>query len=192
MDGEKQFASDVVREGDPPRQITVDVQGAEELTLVLPGSGNPPERPADPRAFQSMWKLLDEQPIRIPAGGHAEVKARVPWDADGGEIQIELSDPPEGIFIDKASCAERTVAIVLRSDAGKVKPGLKGNLIANGYQKRRETNKEGKTREYRIFLGPLPAISFEVVKPQSLSKNRLPSPRLRGEGLGVRGSRTGS
>ncbi|NQU21997.1 MAG: hypothetical protein HQ567_11995 [Candidatus Nealsonbacteria bacterium] len=138
---------------------------ANDLTLVLPGSGDPPKRPADPRAFQSMWRLLVEQPIKIPAGGDAEVQARVPWDANRGEIQIKLSDPPEGILIDKASCADRTATIVLRCDVGKVKPGLKGNLIANGYQKRTETNKEGKTREYRTFLGPLPAIPFEVVKP---------------------------
>jgi hypothetical protein len=137
---------------------------AEELTLLLPGSGTPPQRPDDPRAFQSMWKLLVDQPIRIPAGGNAEVQARAPWDATRGEIQVELSDPPEGIVIDKASCADRTATIVLHSDAGKVKPGLKGNLIANGFQKRTVTNKEGKTREYRTFLGPLPAIPFEVVE----------------------------
>ena len=138
---------------------------AEELTLVLPGVGNPPKRPEDPRAFQSMWTLLVEQPIRIPAGGDAEVQARVPWDASRGEVQIELSDPPEGILIDKVSCADRIATIVLHGDAQKAKPGLKGNLIANGFQKRTETNKEGKTREYRTFLGPMPAIPFEVVKP---------------------------
>ncbi len=138
---------------------------AEGLTLVLPGSGTPPKRPDDPRAFQSMWKLLAEQPIRIPAGGNAVVQARAPWLASRGEIQIELSDPPEGIILAKASCADRTVTIVLHSDPEKVKPGLRGNLIANGFQKRTETNKEGKTREYRTFLGPLSAMPFEVVNP---------------------------
>jgi hypothetical protein len=111
-----------------------------------------------------MWKLLAEQPIRIPVGGNVEVQAQAPWDATRGEIQIEFSDPPEGIVIEKASCADRTVTIRLQSDAEKTKPGLKGNLIANGYQKRTETNNEGKTREYRTFLGPLPAIPYEVVK----------------------------
>jgi hypothetical protein len=136
---------------------------AEDLTLMLPGSGNPPRRPADPRAFQSMWRLLVEQPIRIPAGGDAEVQARVPWNADNGEIQIELSDPPEGILVANASCADRTATVVLHGEAGTVKPGLRGNLIANGYQMRKQTTKDGKTREYRTSLGPLPAIPFEVV-----------------------------
>jgi hypothetical protein len=137
---------------------------AEELTLLLPGSGTPPKRPDDPRAFQSQWKLLVEPPVIIPAGGDAEVQARVPWDATRGEIQVELSDPPEGILIAKTSCADRTATIVLHGDAEKVKPGMKGNLIANGYQKRTVTDNEGKTREYRSFLGPLPAIPFEVVE----------------------------
>jgi hypothetical protein len=138
---------------------------AEELTICITGFRNPPKRPADPHAFQSNWRLLVEQPIRIPAGGDARVQARVPWDANRGEIQIELSDPPDGISIDKTTCVERTATIVLRSDPEKAKPGLKGNLIANGFQMRTETNNEGKTREYRTFLGPLPAIPFEVVDP---------------------------
>jgi hypothetical protein len=86
-------------------------------------------------------------------------------DADRGEIQIELSDPPEGIVIDRVSCADRTATVVLHAHAEKAKAGLKGNLIANGFQKRTETNAEGRTREYRTFLGPLPAIPFEVVEP---------------------------
>jgi hypothetical protein len=138
---------------------------AEELTLLLPGSRKPSKRPTNPRAFQSMWALLVDQPIRIPIGGETELQARVPWDANRGEIQVELSEPPEGITITKTSCADRTATIVLHGDAEKLTPGLKGNLIGNGYQKRTETNKEGKTREYRNFLGPLPAISFEVVQP---------------------------
>ncbi len=135
---------------------------AQQLTLLLPGSGQPPRPPADPQAFQSQWKLEDELPIRIPLGGDAEVQVRAPWNSDNGEIQIELSDPPEGIIVAKSSCAERTVTIVLRAEAGKAQPGLKSNLIAYGYQQRTETTRDGKTRQYRSSLGPLPAIPFAV------------------------------
>jgi hypothetical protein len=100
------------------------------------------------------------------------VRAYAPWDATRGDIQVELSGPPEGISIAEASCADRTVTIVLHGDAGKVKPGLKGNLIANGFQKRTATNPDGKTREYRTFLGPLPAIPFEVVPRQMRNGDR--------------------
>ena len=138
---------------------------AEDLTLVLAGSRSRPKPPAGSYTFRPPLILLGEQPIRIPAGGDAEAQVRMPWDPDRGEIQIELSDPPEGIVIDRVSWTDRTAAIVLHGDAGKAKPGLKGNLIANAFQKRTTRNKEGKTREYRTFLGPLPALPFEVVKP---------------------------
>ena len=72
---------------------------------------------------------------------------------------------PEGIALDLVSCADRTATLVLHSDAEKAKPGLKGNLIANAFQNRTQTDKEGKTREYRSFLGPLPAMPFQVVQP---------------------------
>ena len=58
-----------------------------------------------------------------------------------------------------------SVAITLRSDPEKSKPGLRGNLIAKVFQQRTETNREGKTREYRVYRGPLPAIPFAIVEP---------------------------
>jgi len=138
---------------------------AHDLTLVLPGRRKAPKPPADPRSFRPSLRLLSEPPIRIPAGGKAEVRARAPWDETRGEIQFELSDPPEGLRIVKGSCIKRTAVIVLHADAQKAPPGLKGNLIVNAYQERTETNKQGKTRRYRSFLGPLPAIPFEISRP---------------------------
>jgi len=63
---------------------------------------------------------------------------------------------------------------VLRSDAAKAKPGLKGNLIANAYQKRTVTDRGGKNRESRDQQGMLPAIPFKVVEPESLKSPVLP------------------
>jgi hypothetical protein len=93
------------------------------------------------------------------------LQAYAPWLPDRGPIQVTLSDPPEGLAVELASCVDRTATIVLAADAEKAKPGLKGNLIVNGFQNRTQTDKEGNTRHYRSFLGPLPAIPFEVVKP---------------------------
>ncbi len=137
---------------------------AHDLTLVLPGR-KPSKRPANPRAFRPSLRLLTETPVRIPAGGQAELQAHVPWDDRRGEIQFELSDPPEGIRIESASCKDRTATILLHADRAGAKLEYKGNLIVNAFQKRTETNKEGKTREFRSFLGPLPAIPFEIVEP---------------------------
>ena len=109
-------------------------------------------------------EILSEQPVRIPVGGTVEVQVRMGWSRNG-QIQVELSDPPEGITVDRVSWTERGLALVLRGDAAKAKPKLKGNLMANAFLQTTVTEKDGKTREVRNLIGPLPALPFEVVKP---------------------------
>jgi len=116
------------------------------------------------RDFQRPMAILSEQPVKIPAGGTAEVQVRMYWSRKG-EIQVDLSDPPEGIAVDRATWTEKGAAVVLRADAEKAKPGLKGNLMANAFLQATVTDKEGKTREMRSLIGPMPAMPFEVVKP---------------------------
>jgi hypothetical protein len=141
---------------------------AEDLEVVVWYWSKPPPSKAPaantPRPpYHSPIKLLGDQPVRIPAGGTVELRVTIP--AREGEIQVELSDPPEGITIDSVSRFDKGAAILLRCDAEKAKPGLKGNLIANASQQRTLTDSAGKTREYRAVLGTLPAIPYEVVKP---------------------------
>jgi hypothetical protein len=145
---------------------------ASDLTLVpedrsrFRGSGGKPANAsrAGRPPFQSQWAILDEQPVRIPVGGTAEVHVRMPADRRG-ETQVELSDPPEGIAVERVSWTDKVLAVVLRGDAEKAKPGLKGNLMANAFSKSAVTTNDGKTRDVRNLIGPLPAIPFEVVKP---------------------------
>ena len=142
---------------------------AEDLKVVVwywskpPASKSPAANTPRP-PYQSPLKLLGDTPVKIPAGGTVELRVTIP--AREGEIQVELSDPPEGITIDSVSRFDKGAAILLRGDVEKAKPGLKGNLIANASQQRTLTDGDGKTREYRSVLGTLPAIPFEVVKPQ--------------------------
>ena len=60
---------------------------------------------------------------------------------------------------------ERGLALVLRGDPAKAKPRLKGNLMANAFLQTTATEKDGKTREVRNFIGPLPALPFEIIEP---------------------------
>jgi hypothetical protein len=120
--------------------------------------------PTARRSFQTPMEILSEQPVKIPVGGTVEVQVRMGWDRNG-QIQVELSDPPEGIVVDRVSWTERGLALVLRGDAAKAKPKLKGNLMANAFLQTTVTEKDGKTREVRNFIGPLPSLPFAVVKP---------------------------
>ena len=91
-------------------------------TLRFRDAGGPPgrrrqaggNRPREaPAVFQSPMAVLSEQPVKIPAGGTAEVQVRMPW-GRRGQIQVELSDPPEGIAVDRMSSIDQAVlALVL-------------------------------------------------------------------------------
>ena len=120
--------------------------------------------PTAGRSFHHAMEILSEQPVRIPVGGTVKVQVRMSWSRDG-QIQVDLSDPPEGITVDSTSWTERGLALVLRGDPNQTQLGLKGNLMANAFLQTTVTEQDGKTREVRNFIGPLPAVPFEVVKP---------------------------
>jgi hypothetical protein len=92
---------------------------AEELQVAVIGT---------PR--RSTMNVLGDGPVKINAGGVAEVLVDVPSRSIFGAIQLELSHPPEGITIEDVTLGRWQGRIVLRSDA-TTQPGLAGNLIVN-------------------------------------------------------------
>jgi hypothetical protein len=125
---------------------------------------------------RSPVRILGESPVRIPAGGTARVRIAAPALAFAGKIQLELSDPPDGIAIKNVSPSGAQYGraywpggaeIVLQCDAAKAKPGLQGNLIVNAFADAPELPGKAKTQapQRRRPLGVLPAIPFEVVAP---------------------------
>ena len=116
---------------------------------------------------RSPVRILGESPVRIPAGGTARVRIAAPAFAFAGKIQLELSEPPDGIAIKDASPSGGGAEIVLQCDAAKAKPGLKGNLIVNAFADAPELPGKAKAQapQRRRPLGVLPAIPFEVVMP---------------------------
>jgi len=120
--------------------------------------------PESRRWFQTPLEVLSERPVKIPVGGTVEVQVRLGWSRNG-QIQVDLSDPPEGVTVDSSSWTERGLALVLRGDPAKAQLGLKGNLMANAFLQTTATEQDGKTREVRNLIGPLPAMPFEIIKP---------------------------
>jgi hypothetical protein len=110
-------------------------------------------------------RILSAMPVKIPAGGTARVRVGMPTRTFAGQIQLELSEPPEGIVIKSASPIREGTEIVLQGDANKVKPGLQGNLIVNAYAERPEPSKDAKAQpnKRRVPVGTLPALPFEIV-----------------------------
>ena len=131
---------------------------AQELKVAVFGGGRFPGR--------AMVRILGATPVRIPAGGTARVRLATPTSAFAERWDLELSEPPEGVTIQKVVPADEGAEIVLQSDAAKAKPGLKGNLIVNVLPgKNLVTAKKGKAaaNNRRPAVGTLPAIPFEIV-----------------------------
>jgi hypothetical protein len=114
-------------------------------------------------------RILGASPVKIPAGGSARVETSLSTNTAFGQIQVELNEPPEGISAGGVSTGPQGIEITLQSDATKVKPGLRGNLIVSVYQLPRPPASGPATRppgavQRRNFLGTLPAIPFEIVE----------------------------
>jgi hypothetical protein len=116
-------------------------------------------------AMRAQVKTLGGQPVQIPAGATARIQVGMLVSRSFDRIQVELSEPPDGIAVEKVLPMEKGLEIVVRSDAAKVKPGLQGNLIASvsGERLPPENGKTPAPNRGRTPLGTLPAIPFEVV-----------------------------
>ena len=142
---------------------------SQELEVVTSG------RPA-----RMAMRILSATPVKIPAGGTARVQVGLPTSAPAGTFKLELSEPPEGISLQGVSPIGRGTEIVLRGDAAKVKPSLKGNLIVNVFMLPNNpatAPARPQAGQRRVSLGALPAIPFEIVakEPRSTSSTAPPS-----------------
>lgn len=111
-------------------------------------------------------RILGDSPVKIPIGGTARIRLATPANAFADRFQLELNDPPEGLAIEEISPSAEGTEIVLKSD-GKMKAGLKGNLIFDVLPGKAMVaqNQKGKKQanQRRTTLGALPAVPFEIV-----------------------------
>lgn len=120
------------------------------------------------RGFARMpVRVVGDGPVRIPAGGTAQVRLTGPTANFADRFQFELSEPPDGVEIQKISTSRDGTEIVLKTDGEKVKPGLRGNLIvdvrASGNAPAAQKAKK-QANQRRFLIGTLPAIPFEIVE----------------------------
>jgi hypothetical protein len=107
-----------------------------------------------------------EGAVKIPAGGTAPARLEMAVRRLAPQMRLVLNDPPEGISIEQISVERDEISVLLRADAAKVQPGLKGNLIVEAFLERLSVPGAKKQTNGRWQpAGMLPAIPFEVVKP---------------------------
>jgi len=109
-------------------------------------------------------KILGDMPVRIPAGGTAKVRVATSSGALGKKAHLELSDAPAGIIIKSVSPSDEGMDILLESDAAKVSPGQKGNLIVGAFSSKPSTPSKKGTSKGNSPIATLPAIPFEIVQ----------------------------
>src|SRR5450759_3798233 len=111
-------------------------------------------------------RLATAQPVKILAGGSAQVRVALPPAfATFEKIECQLSEPPEGLTLRDLVVVQAGASFVLQADAAKIKPGLRGNLIVTMSGERvPPANQPAPAARRRVMLGTLPAIAFEIVK----------------------------
>ncbi|NLE36587.1 MAG: peptidase [Pirellulaceae bacterium] len=117
------------------------------------------------------WRSLPVTPrwdsgVKLVLDASTPVRMGLPERFAADKVEAVLSDPPEGITVEKASRLGRELRLMVRADSSKVKPGFQGNLIVNVFTERRAPgNNSGQGgAKRRVPLGTLPAIPFEAVE----------------------------
>jgi hypothetical protein len=147
-------AAGIVRSAVPADNVTQafayrHLVPAQELKVAVCGR-------AVPRAPA---RIVSATPVKIPSGGTVRIEVNVSAPPMAGNIVFALDDAPVGIALKEFT----TKTIVIEAEAGKVKPGLVGNLIVEAFIQRTDTDVPENKR--RVPLGAMPAIPFEIVKP---------------------------
>jgi len=75
-------------------------------------------------------RLLSAVPVKLAAGGSARVRVALPPGFRTFEnLQLELSEPPDGITLGAVEIGQGGAEFVVSADPAKITPGFRGNLI---------------------------------------------------------------
>ena len=123
------------------------------------------------------WKIETETPLRLKVGGTVTLRVRTAARLPAGQIRLDLSDPPEGVSVQKVTVVAGALEVVLQADAEKAKAGLKGNLILSATVQRdppkdpaagtATTPPPPAAANLRVPLGALPAVPYELLPGDS-------------------------
>ena len=120
-------------------------------------------------------RLVGDRPMKLPLGGTAKVRIKVPGLPPLAWLELELSEPPPGIFIQDMNAEGSELVITFSADRAKAKAGYADNLIIEAFtftadrraakgKKGKKKKKQGKAaKSRRVFASVLPAIPFVIV-----------------------------
>jgi len=110
-------------------------------------------------------EIIGGSPIRIPAGGSAEVRIKTRRGAALKEMKLELRKPPEGLTIGNVSAVANGLVFQLKAEKDVFESGFGDNLIIEAFREYRPKQKDGtlSKEKRRYSMGVFPAIPIRVV-----------------------------
>ena len=110
-------------------------------------------------------EIIGGSPVRIPAGGSAEVRIKTRRGSALKEMKLELRKPPEGLTIGNVSVMKNGLAFQLKAEKDFLQSGFGDNLIIEAFREYRPKQKDGtvSNQKRRYSMGVLPAIPIRVV-----------------------------
>jgi len=116
-----------------------------------------------------LLELAGPSPVRLPAGGAAQVRFRTGRRPALPPLQLELADPPAGVSLHDVTVTPQELAFVLQAGQDVPPEGLEDNLIVEAFTEVAPKPVEGKpvAPKRRVSLGVLPAIPIEIVPRQA-------------------------
>jgi len=112
--------------------------------------------------------LASGSPVRIPAGGTAQVRIKTPkWGSKG--LLLDLHEPPEGLTLRDVKIVPEGLTFELAADKDALQAGFTDNLIVKAFRETQPKKQKGKPtpKKRRNSAGILPAIPIEIVQRQT-------------------------
>jgi len=111
-------------------------------------------------------ELAGEKPVRIPAGGTAQVKLKTRKRSVLQELRLVLREPPEGVTLHNVKVVPEGLAFQLKAKKDSMPDGYSDNLIVEAFREYYPKQKNGKLakQKKRYSMGVLPAIPIEIVQ----------------------------
>ena len=111
-------------------------------------------------------ELAGNSPVRIPAGGSAQVRIETTGHANFKGVQLQLNEPPDGLTMHDVTVVPNGLAFQLKADENVMPNGFSDNLIIEAFRESAPKKKDGKTanQKSRYSMGVFPAIPIEIVQ----------------------------
>jgi hypothetical protein len=109
-------------------------------------------------------ELAGNSPVRIPTGGSAQVRIKTARRMNFKDVQLQLSEPPEGLTMHNVTLVPNGLSFELKAEKDAVQ--IADNLIIEAFREYTVKGRDGKPtgQKRRNSIGVFPAIPINIVQ----------------------------